>query len=113
MERVKNSFDLLVHEQTGVLDFLTFAGITTSIVVSVVNALNNINNNNNNNNNNDNNNNNNNDNDNMFMITVSNTNNRRRSFESAVVTFSCFQNSINCWQFFKKFLTFVLNYLEV
>merc|ERR1712223_1928349 len=45
--------------QKGVLDFLTFIGISTNIVISAINALNAINSNSNNNNNNNNNNDNN------------------------------------------------------
>ena len=66
--------------QGGVLDFLTFIGISTNIVISAISAINSINSNNNNNNNNDNKNNNNNnnqnDNDNDFMVSV--TNERRK-----------------------------------
>merc|ERR1711894_634574 len=64
--------------QGGVLDFLTFIGITTNIVVSAVSAINSINNNNNNNNN-DNNNNNNNENDNTFTVTVTNSRRKREA----------------------------------
>ena len=69
--------------QKGVLDFLTFIGISTNIVISSINALNAINSNSNNNNNNDNNNNNNNnnqnDNDNIFTVTVTNSRRKKRS----------------------------------
>jgi len=66
--------------QGGVLDFLTFIGISTQITISAISAINAINSNTNNNNNNDNNNNNNNnnqnDNDNIFTVAV--TNSRRK-----------------------------------
>merc|ERR1712156_714133 len=63
--------------QKGVLDFLTFIGISTNIVISAINALNAINSNSNNNNNN----NNQNDNDNIFEIMVTNSR-RKREVES-------------------------------
>merc|ERR1712018_447166 len=60
--------------QKGVLDFLTFIGISTNIVISAINALNAINSNSNNNNNQ-------NDNDNIFEIMVTNSR-RKREVES-------------------------------
>jgi hypothetical protein len=76
-EKYRLLFHNVKYFQGGVLDFLTFIGISTQIVVSAISAINAINNNNNNNN--DNNNNNNNDNNdnnynkNTFTIKVTNT----------------------------------------
>merc|ERR1712156_249440 len=60
--------------QGGVLDFLTFIGISTNIVISSISAINAINSNNNNNNN---------DNDNTFTVTVTNTRRKRVTGDSS------------------------------
>lgn len=65
----------------GALNFMTMSVVSAQIIINVINAANN-NNNNRNNNNNNNNNNDQNENDNTFMITISNTNMRKRSFGS-------------------------------
>ena len=60
----------------GALNMMTLSVVSSAIIINIINAANN-NNNNRNNNNNNNNNNDQNENDNTFMITVSNTNQRR------------------------------------
>ena len=102
--------------QGGVLDFLTFIGITTNIVVSAVSAINsinnNINNNNNNNNNNDNNNNNNNENDNTFTVTVTNSRRKRGTDkplgQSCMKKWLCSLAQVNRANDLEKFVHFML-----